>query len=63
MCLSVYLSPNNSTVPEEDDSPVRNGDVVELVHFSTDKLLNRCIPDRIPDRNSVDTNQQERCLH
>ncbi len=32
-------SPHNSTIPE-DDSPVRNGDLVELVHRGTGKLLN-----------------------
>lgn len=32
-------SPQNSSVVE-DSSPVRNGDVVELVHLGTDRLLN-----------------------
>ena len=41
VCLSLYPSPNNASVPEDDDSPVRNHDVIELVHLSTEKLLNR----------------------
>lgn len=35
-------SPNNASVPEDDDTLVRNKDIVELVHISTTKLLNRC---------------------
>ena len=42
LCMRL-CSPNNSSVPEDDDSPVRNKDVVELVHISTDRLLNRCV--------------------
>ena len=33
-------SPANTTVPLDDASPVRNKDIIELVHVRTDKLLN-----------------------
>ena len=35
----VLHSPGNSSIPD-DDSPVRNGDLVELVHLGTSRLLN-----------------------
>lgn len=37
---SIQYSPNN-TAADEDNSLVKNGDVVELVHIRSSKLLNR----------------------
>ena len=41
MCLLIiFYSPSDPSIPTNDTDPVKNNDVIELVHVKTEKLLN-----------------------
>lgn len=42
ICFTIFIcySPSDTSVPANVTDPIRNNDVIELVHVRTDKLLN-----------------------